>query len=86
MEVTDIQSKASMQAFPSCLEKKRQLTNMHIMISPTVMCSLGDVTESAKIFTKTLKECNMQGVQIPRINRVHQMKIAVKSLASVFRW
>lgn len=57
MEVTDIQSKASVQGciIPVMSGKKRPSTNMHGIISLAVMFLPEGVTESAKVFTNTQK-------------------------------
>lgn len=79
LEVTDLQSKASMQegiipVIPGGGGGGRELTNMHEMVSLTVLCSLGDVTELVKVFINTLKQCNRQTVQIIHINSSMQNK------------
>lgn len=77
LEVSDLQSKASVQGgiIPVILgEKKRQFTNMHEIISLTVLCSLGDVTELVKVFINTQKQCNRLTVQIININSSMQNK------------
>lgn len=61
LEVADLQSKARAQAGIIPVMSgggKRQLNNMHEMLSLAVLCSLGDVTELAKVFINTLKQCN----------------------------
>lgn len=70
MEVTDIPSKASVQgdSIPITFENKDSLSNMQEIISPAAMLLSDDVTESAKVFTNTLKTCNMHNVQTTCLN------------------
>lgn len=65
LEVVDIPSKASMQgdSISIIFENKDSLTNMQEIISPAAMLLSDDVTESAKVFTNTLKTCHLYNVQ-----------------------
>lgn len=59
LEVADLQAKASVQRGVIAVipgGEKRELANIHEMVSLTVLCSLGDVTQLVKVFINTLQQ------------------------------